>query len=229
MSALKSSFVTGCWTVGSLSEAASLGSLPAVAASCDVVECRVDCWPDAVPGALGALTGCPVPALITVRGPAEGGRHRLTAAARESLYRRFLPVASLLDIEIACFDEFRDLIREARERGVLVVASAHDFVGTPPTDELRRKTEAAILGGADIVKFAATAQHSGDLATLAALLEEPGHPPLSVMAMGPLGRISRLLMARLGSVLNYGYLDAATVPGQWPAYRLRELVREINS
>jgi 3-dehydroquinate dehydratase-1 len=198
-------------------------------ASCDVVECRVDCWPAAVPEALEALGNCPVPSLITVRGPDEGGRHSLTTAERESLYRRFLPQASLLDIEIACLGDFRNLICEARERGVLVVASAHDFVRTPEAEELRRKMESAIRGGADIVKFAATAQHSGDLATLGSLLEEPGHPPLSVMAMGPLGRISRLLMARLGSVLNYGYLDAATVPGQWPAARLRELVMEINT
>jgi 3-dehydroquinate dehydratase-1 len=229
MSALKSSFVTGCWTVGSLADAATLGRLAFMDASCDVVECRVDCWPAAVPQALEALGNCPVPALITVRGPDEGGRHSLTTAERESLYRRFLPQASLLDIEIACLSDFRNLICEARERGVLVVASAHDFVRTPEAEELRRKMESAIRGGADIVKFAATAQHSGDLATLGSLLEEPGHPPLSVMAMGPLGRISRLLMARLGSVLNYGYLDAATVPGQWPAARLRELVMEINT
>jgi 3-dehydroquinate dehydratase-1 len=107
-------------------------------ASCDVVECRVDCWPAAVPQALGALASCPVPALITVRGPDEGGRHSLTTAERESLYRRFLPQASLLDIEIACLSDFRDLICEARDRGVLVVASAHDFVRTPEADELRR-------------------------------------------------------------------------------------------
>ena len=229
MSALKSSFVTGCWTVGSLADAATLGRLASMDASCDVVECRVDCWPAAVPEALEALGNCPVPSLITVRGPDEGGRHSLTTADRDLLYRRFLPQASLLDIEIACLGDFRNLICEARERGVLVVASAHDFVRTPGSEELRRKMDSAIRGGADIVKFAATAQHSGDLATLGSLLEEPGHPPLSVMAMGPLGRISRLLMARLGSVLNYGYLDAATVPGQWPAARLRELVMEINT
>jgi 3-dehydroquinate dehydratase-1 len=47
------------------------------------------------------------------------------------------------------------------------------------------------------------------------------------MGMGALGRVSRLLLAQLGSVLNYGYLDQATVPGQWPAARLRELIREL--
>jgi len=229
MSALKSSFVTGCWTVGSLADAATFGRLASVAADCDVVECRVDCWPEAVPEALDALGSCPVPALITVRGPDEGGRHGLTTVQRGALYRRFLPLASLLDIEIACLGDFPDLVCEARERRVLVVASAHDFVRTPAADELRRKMDAAMRHGADIIKFAATAQHSGDLATLASLLEESGHPPLSIMAMGPLGRVSRLLMARLGSVLNYGYLDAATVPGQWPAARLRELVMEINT
>jgi 3-dehydroquinate dehydratase I len=107
------------------------------------------------------------------------------------------------------------------------VGSFHDFAGTPAADDLRRMRDMAFEAGADIVKFAATLHSTADLATLAALLEEPGHPPLSVMGMGKLGRISRLIFAQLGSVLNYGYLDRPTVPGQWKATRLKELIAEL--
>ena len=77
------------------------------------------------------------------------------------------------------------------------------------------------------MKFATTLRQSGDLAILAAL-QEAAPLPMATMGMGPLGRISRLLLASMGSVVNYGYLDRPTVPGQWPAQRLRELIRELR-
>jgi 3-dehydroquinate dehydratase-1 len=45
------------------------------------------------------------------------------------------------------------------------------------------------------------------------------------MGMGPLGKVSRLVLAAAGSRLNYGYLDKPQVKGQWPAL---ELVRRIG-
>jgi 3-dehydroquinate dehydratase-1 len=61
------------------------------------------------------------------------------------------------------------------------------------------------------------------------LFAEPAPLPLAVMAMGRFGKVSRLLFAQAGSVLNYGYLATANAPGQWPAARLRELFAELAS
>jgi 3-dehydroquinate dehydratase-1 len=58
------------------------------------------------------------------------------------------------------------------------------------------------------------------------LLRHPG-VPISVMGMGEYGKLSRLLLARAGSVLNYGYLDVVQVPGQWPAPLLKERLAEL--
>ena len=196
-------------------------------ALCDMVEFRVDTWPDRAPAGLSQAQRCPVPALITVRRSEEGGQNALSTAERLLFARMFLPTATLIDVEIASLEEMAGLVMEARAAGVIVVASFHDFDVTPGLDELRRKRDTALAAGADMVKFAATLHGAADIATLAALLEEPDHPPLSVMGMGRLGRVSRLIFAQLGSVLNYGYLDIPTVPGQWPAARLRELVREL--
>ena len=46
--------------------------------------------------------------------------------------------------------------------------------------------------------------------------------PLSVMGMGRFGKISRLLFAQAGSVLNYGYLDRPNASGQWEATSLKK-------
>ena len=226
----KSSFVRGIWTVGSVSDAATIGDPEALRSfeGCDVVEYRVDCWPDAVERAAELMGAAAVPALLTVRAGAEGGRNGLTTARREALFRRLLPVAALVDIEIASMGEFAGVVAEAKERGVLVVGSSHDFERTPTREELVERIGAACAAGADIVKFAAVAGKAADVAVLASLLEEPGHP-LSVMGMGGLGRVSRLLLAQLGSVLNYGYIDNATVSGQWSASRLRVLIGEIRA
>jgi len=225
----KASILSVTHTAGSVADGATLDRLPSMdlPSLCDMVEFRVDTWPDLAAAGLAQAEHCPVPALITVRRADEGGQNNLGTAERLRLARMFLPAAVLLDVEIASLGEMAALVAEARARGVIVIASFHDFTATPNLDDLRQKRDAALAAGADMVKFAATLHRTADIATLAALLEEPGHPPLSVMGMGKLGRVSRLIFAQLGSVVNYGYLDRPTVPGQWPAARLRELIREL--
>ena len=225
----KASFVSVIHTVGSVADGATLDRLHGMdlPSLCDIAEYRLDTWPDLAAQGVELAKSSPVPVLVTVRRPEEGGQNSLSATERERLARLFLPGAALLDVEIASLGEMAGLVAGARAEGVIIVASFHDFTGTPPLDDLKRKRDAALAAGADIVKFAATLHRTADIATLASMLEEPGHPPMSVMGMGKLGRVSRLIFAQLGSVLNYGYLDKATVPGQWPAARLRELIREL--
>jgi len=225
----KASFLSAIHAVGSVADGATLDRLPQMnlSALCDVVEFRVDTWPERVAQAAALIPSGAVPVLVTVRRPEEGGQNHLPMAERERLARLVLPGAALLDVEMASLKEWAGVVADAKASGVIIVASCHDFTATPPLDDLRRKRDAAFAAGADLVKFAGTLQGAADIAVLAALLEEPGHPPMSVMGMGKLGRVSRLLFAQLGSVLNYGYLDQPTVPGQWPAARLRELIREL--
>ncbi len=52
--------------------------------------------------------------------------------------------------------------------------------------------------------------------------------PLSVMGMGRFGKISRLLLAQAGSVLNYGYLDRPNASGQWEARPAQITPRRIG-
>jgi 3-dehydroquinate dehydratase-1 len=49
------------------------------------------------------------------------------------------------------------------------------------------------------------------------------------MGMGGLGRVSRISLGAAGSVLNYGWLHRPQVSGQWPARRLKKLIREAMS
>ena len=48
------------------------------------------------------------------------------------------------------------------------------------------------------------------------------------MGMGTFGKISRLLLAQAGSVLNYGYLDQPNASGQWEAVLLQKRLAELT-
>lgn len=214
------------FVVGSVALETSLAQLArlAVPTSADVVELRLDAYPECKPETLPALE---LPLLITVRCAAEGGRTELGPEQRSELLRKFLPKARVVDVEMQSLTAMTEICAEVRASPAILLASFHDFTGTPTLPQLRDQFRQATEAGAEAVKFATTLNHPSDLLTLMQLLAENPQVPMSVMGMGPLGKISRLLLAQLGSVFNYGYLDAATVPGQWPSARLKALLAEI--
>ena len=219
--------VAAVWSEASLRAAQTLA--PGKGAP-DLLELRVDGFArDA--GPLDALVagGPPRPLIVTVRHPSEGGlAAALPCETRRSLYERFLPAASWLDIEVRSLPTLADVAAHARERGCRVIASFHDFQGTPNLRRLRTLAVRAAEAGADVFKVAATTRTPGELARLLDLLGEVRDLPLAVMGMGPLGKVSRLTLAAAGSVFCYGYLgDEAQVPGQWPAALLRERLDEL--
>lgn len=187
----------------------------------DFAEIRVDLLPaPPTPEAISRLT---VPAIVTVRRHDEGGGLALGDSDREALYRELLPAACAIDIEGRSLRDFRDLVATARRSGRIVIVSHHDFETTPSAATLRSWERSARKAGADVVKIATRTESAGDAARLLGLLAA-AQGPLAVMGMGTLGRASRLLFARAGSVLNYGWLAAPQVPGQWSAADLRALL-----
>jgi 3-dehydroquinate dehydratase-1 len=110
---------------------------------------------------------------------------------------------------------------------VKVIASAHYFRSMPRTAALRRVIRQAHGAGADICKLAALAETPVALAQLLGVFGKPAPLPLSVMGMGRFGKISRLLLAQAGSILNYGYLDQPNASGQWEARLLKTRLGEL--
>jgi 3-dehydroquinate dehydratase-1 len=117
-------------------------------------------------------------------------------------------------------------LEEARRRRATRIVSFHDFHRTPSLRRLREVLRRSIGAGADIVKIATHLRGPGDLAVLLNL-QSTAKVPLATMGMGPLGKVSRLVLAAGGSCLNYGYLDKPQVAGQWPALELVRRLEEI--
>jgi len=195
---------------------------------CDIVEFRLDALAkesaQAVESAI-QLVAEELPVLITARCPSEGGMHNLTSSQRASLYQRFSKHASLFDTEIASTTEMSEVIELLKSDGLQLILSAHDFQRTPAPSHIREQIDLAHHRGADIAKFAVFHQSLTDLHSMAHLMQDCFQTPVALMGMGDLAPVSRVLLAQLGSVLNYGYLgNEPTAPGQWPAKLLKEAI-----
>ncbi|MEC9053820.1 MAG: type I 3-dehydroquinate dehydratase [Verrucomicrobiota bacterium] len=210
--------------VGSAGTQEAIKTSPS-ATECDLVELRLD-----------ALGGGPEvrqfaekqqkfhPLILTARHPDEGGSHHLTLAQRAGILEDFLPLGSLLDLELRSLQEMASLWQEAGARGIMRIASWHDFEKCPSNTEIKETIAAMDSAGANVAKCAFLLEKPNDLQRIAEALERPPLP-VAIMGMGPLGPSSRLLAAGLGSVLNYGFLgETPTAPGQWPAQLLREAI-----
>lgn len=195
--------------------------------SCDVIELRLDTLKTPATDIRTALAGNATPVLLTARHPAEGGQGTEAAAGRIALLEPLLDLATLVDIELRSAMDMRPLVQKAQGMGVRVIGSFHDFQATPGEEVLRGAINFAQPAGLDAVKLATFLNKSEDLNRLITLTSEVHRLRLSSMGMGPLGRVSRLVLAKCGSLLNYGYLGEANAPGQWPAARLKELLAEL--
>jgi 3-dehydroquinate dehydratase-1 len=197
-------------------------------AQCDVLELRLDLLKVGAEELLGLLEGVETPLLVTARHGAEGGEGNLSAGARWALVEPFLGRAALWDVELRSLGEMREGVRQAQAAGVGVIGSFHDFERTPSAEVLEGAAGMAEATGLAAVKVATFLQGAEDLATLVRFAGKERRARVSVMGMGALGPVSRLALAKCGSVLNYGFLGAnGNAPGQWPARRLKAVLAEL--
>ncbi|PYK91766.1 MAG: hypothetical protein DME35_01175 [Verrucomicrobia bacterium] len=166
------------------------------------------------------------PIIITARDPREGGANNLSRKERQELLLRFLPRAKYVDVELRSARAFKTLLASARKQNVRRILSFHDFKSTPSPRGLLAKAALAKVQGADIFKIATRTDTPAQLARLIDFVTDKDVDlPVSAMGIGKLGAISRLLLARCGSVLNYAALHHSQIEGQTPIDVLRSALR----
>ncbi len=166
------------------------------------------------------------PIIITARDPREGGANNLSLRERFELLSRFLSRAEYLDVELRSARAFKTLLASARKQNVRRILSFHNFKSTPPPRSLSAKATLAKAHGADIFKVAARTETPAQLVRLIDFVTDNDVDlPVSAMGIGKLGAISRLLLARCGSVLNYAALHRSQIEGQLPIDLLRSALR----
>lgn len=163
------------------------------------------------------------PLIITARDPREGGIGELSFEKRSDLLLEFLPRARYVDVELRSARKFESLLARAQKQKISRILSYHNFKSTPTSRSLYAKARMAGSLGADIFKVATRTDTPAAVARLIDFIahKEVDHLSISAMGIGTLGAISRLLVARCGSVLNYASLGQPNVEGQLSVALLR--------
>jgi 3-dehydroquinate dehydratase-1 len=165
------------------------------------------------------------PLIITARHPEEGGANKLSLQQRRNLLTRFLPYARYVDVELRSAFALHSLLKLADQKKVRRIISFHNFKSTPPPRILSAKARAADARGGHIFKIATRTDTPVELARLLSFITNKNVDlPVSAMGIGKLGAISRVLLARAGSVLVYASVaDTSDIEGQLSLEQLRGL------
>jgi 3-dehydroquinate dehydratase I len=191
----------------------------------DLFELRLDCLAGTADHVESVLPKLRAPLIITARHPREGGARKLQLRHRRDLLARFLDHADYMDVELRSAPALRHLFDLAEKKNVRRIISFHNFKSTPSARILAAKAREARSHGADIFKIATRTDTPMELGRLVEFMTSSHLDlALAIMGIGKLGAISRVLLARAGSVLIYASLGAATdVEGQLSLEQLRAL------
>src|SRR6266705_1235874 len=175
----------------------------------DLFELRLDQLARDIDEVEKKLSKLRAPLIMTARHPREGGANQLSTQQRRVLLSRFLPRARYIDVELRSVNALRALLQAARRKNVGRIVSFHNLKTTPDSRTLRTKARAAKAQGANIFKLATRTDTPAQLARLFDFMTKKNVDlAVSVMGVGKLGTISRVLLARCGSVLVYASVAA---------------------
>ena len=162
-----------------------------------------------------------VPVILTLRRKCDGGRCTLSERQRRAL------LLKALDGDFAYVDIEEDVKKsdvedKARERGVKIIRSFHDFSGIP--DDIYSRIYRLAERG-DVAKAAVTPHSISDLMTLFRVADELRDVEKIIVGMGDWGMPLRILYRKTGSMLTFASSGKEVAPGQLSAERLSRLYR----
>lgn len=194
----------------------------------DLVEWRADWYEDVsafsevikTADMLRSILG-ETPLLFTFRSAREGGEKELSLESYATLLESVAKTGfvDLIDVEVFSGDDaVKNIIQTAHAHGVKVIASNHDFEGTPAREELVARLCKMQDLGADILKIAVMPQSRSDVLTLLSVTEEMSSRhtsrPVITMSMGRTGTLSRLCGEVFGSAVTFASFGKVSAPGQ---------------
>ncbi len=159
--------------------------------------------------------------ILTVRSPEEGGRE---VKNRREIFERVAPECDYADVELSSRDLIIPVRNSVIKGGGRLIVSFHNFDMTPASWILREiMREGHRYGG--IPKISVKANSYEDVARLLCVGSKEKYDKI-LIAMGDVGKISRLAGFIFGSVISYASLGESLAPGQLPLeemVKLREL------
>ncbi len=165
-----------------------------------------------------------LPVILTCRRVADGGKCSLSERSRRSLIIQTLEKGAFEYVDIEDDVKKNDVELAAREKGVKIIRSYHDFEKVP--EDIFSRIQSLSRRG-DIAKVAVTPHSISDVITLFRINRELTDTPKIVIGMGDWGVCTRILYRKMGSILTFGssVSTKAIAPGMISVRDLKELYR----
>ena len=206
------------------------GAARAIDQGADLIELRIDGLRD--PASWEKLLPLRVPVILTNRPERDGGGFKGDENERiKVLLQGIARGVSCIDIELSTPEPLRErVVPQAKESGVTVLMSHHDFSLTPPIEVLTNVTKRLAGAGCDFAKIVTFAEKTSDslrvLDFLAQVQDEVAVPVIA-FAMGDAGRITRIAAPLFGSPIVYAAAGKATALGQFDVATMKRLLSEL--
>jgi 3-dehydroquinate dehydratase-1 len=194
----------------------------AIKAGADLVELRIDALLNTDPQSIiHLMEEINYPLIATNRMREEGGRFMGSEAERTEILVEVADHADYVDIELQTDEKYRSRVIQAAKSTII---SFHDFQKTPHLKELldvvKREKE---LGS--IAKFAVMPQNMQDTLNVLEVVNQ--NENTIGIAMGEMGRYTRVVAPLLGSPITYASLAGGSAPGQLDLKHTQEIIDEL--
>ena len=183
------------------------------------------------------------PLIFTLRSQSEGGQSAMRRSDGLALLRDVAEQGDVDFVDIELFEEdgsldeakMEFLVDTAHSNNKRVILSNHDFDKTPDQDAIIKRLQAMERLGADLPKVAYMPLGEDDVDVLlkaaATVAAQSMHKPFVAIAMGDLGKETRICGGAYGSAITFAAPpskggQAATAPGQMKAQDLYACICE---
>src|SRR5207237_6639462 len=181
----------------------------------DLFELRLDQLAGDLDAVENKVSKLRTPLIVPARHPQEGGANKLSTRHRRDMFFRFLHRARYVDVELRSASALRSILKLAGTRNVRRIISYHNLKSTPYSGTLQTKARAAKSWGADIFKVATRTDTPAQLARLLDfMIKKDVDLTVSVMGIGKLGAIYRVLLVHCGSGLFFSSIVYVNVAEQ---------------
>ena len=181
------------------------------------------------------------PIIATFRDQSEGGQRKVDPNKLLELRKDHIAsgLVDIIDLELMNFRtkegqetelsrEYEALLKQAKEKGMKVILSAHDFNGTPEVQEMIEVLRLEEKFGADLAKIAYFAKDYRDAEKLLEASKAAGVNlliPHIAIAMGEEGMMTRYSKDLSSSAVTFASISESSAPGQLSLDELHEKIR----
>jgi len=195
----------------------------AIELGADILEFRIDALEDPDPDEVQEIiSNINYPLIATNRIHSEGGFFNGSERERTSILIKAAKYADIVDIELQTDRKMREEVIKASKSTII---SYHNFKKTPSFEELLNvvKKEKEI---GDIAKFAVMPNDTKDTLIVLKVLSEVQNT--IGIAMGEIGKYTRIVAPLFGSPITFASVDNESAPGQLDIKTTKNILRKLT-